>query len=301
MTHSQLIRRMVVSSRPVSWVNTAFPFAAGYLATGGEINLYFWLATFYFLVPYNFLVYIVNDVYDYESDRNNPRKNSIEGGILPPSTHRFMLTTTAVGNSIVVACLFFFGSLAANILLALVIFSAISYSAPPLRFKERPVVDSINSSFHFVGPLITAMVYTGWDMSYSLVVVAFFLWGCASHAFGAVQDILPDRAARISSVATHFGAKATVRLSLALYTLTVACVAALGWPAVLACIPLLLYVAMVLPFTNLSDANSEQANKGWRKFMVLNQFTGLVITLLLLTAFLYHSLISSLLYIIDIV
>ena len=36
----------------------------------------------------------------------------------------------------------------------------------------------------------------------------------ATHAFGAVQDVVPDREAGIASIATAFGARATVRLAL---------------------------------------------------------------------------------------
>ena len=43
---------------------------------------------------------------------------------------------------------------------------------------------------------------------------AYFLWGAASHAFGAVQDVVADREAGIGSVATVIGARATVRLSI---------------------------------------------------------------------------------------
>ena len=44
---------ILLSSRPLSWVNTAFPFAAAYFMTTRELDLVFWIGTFYFLVPYN--------------------------------------------------------------------------------------------------------------------------------------------------------------------------------------------------------------------------------------------------------
>src|ERR1700712_248407 len=66
-------------SRPVSWVNTAYPFAATYLVLGGGFTPLFFIGTLFFLIPYNLLMYGINDVFDYESDIRNPRKNSIEG------------------------------------------------------------------------------------------------------------------------------------------------------------------------------------------------------------------------------
>ncbi len=284
MNTAAKLKKILVSSRPISWINTAFPFAAGYLATGGSVNAYFVIATFYFLIPYNCLVYVVNDVYDYESDLRNPRKNSIEGGLLPPETHRFMLVATALFNAVVLAYLFVHGSLLSNVFLGLIAFGAISYSMPPFRLKERPFLDSMNSSFHFVSPLIFAMLITGWRSAYWPYVLAFFLWGCASHAFGAVQDIRADRAAKIASVGTYLGAAKTIQLSLALYIGAIVLLAFCGWPAILVSIPALGYVAMVWPFRNLTDKQCEQANKGWRKFLLLNQFTGFVVTLILIVS-----------------
>ena len=282
MNAKQLLQKMVVSSRPISWINTAFPFAAGYLATGGSPGSYFWVATLYFLVPYNFLVYIVNDVYDYESDIQNPRKNSIEGGILPPSTHAFMLRVTILFNAVFLVYLLLFGTLISNLLLIFIVFAAVSYSAPPLRLKEKPFFDSINSSLHFVTPLMLALLLTGWQQAYWPAVVAFFFWGCASHVFGAVQDIIPDREGKLASIATYLGARNTVRFSLILYVLSIICTAILGWPAIIVCAPLVLYVLMVLPYVNLSDADSFKANKGWRKFLLYNQLTGFTVTMVLL-------------------
>lgn len=274
--------QFVKSSRPISWVNTAYPFAAGYLATGGQFNAYLLLASLYFLIPYNILIYVVNDVFDYESDLRNPRKNSIEGGLLPPETHGPMLITTALVNIPLLIYLLANGSLATNLMLLAITIGALSYSMPLLRFKEIPFLDSINSSFHFVSPLIFALITNGWKTGYIFYVLIFFAWGLASHAFGAVQDIIPDREAKISSIATYLGAKKTVRLSLAIYLSISAVLILEGWPIAIVALPALGYVLMVRPFINLEDANSQLANKGWRHFLALNQLTGFVVTILLI-------------------
>lgn len=287
--HKQLslatkIKKFVISSRPISWINTAFPFAAGYLATGGQVNWYFAVGVFYFLIPYNFLVYVVNDVFDYDSDVRNPRKNSIEGGLLEPSIHALMLSWTGAINIIPLLYLAFYGSLISNIVLLGIVLMALAYSVPVLRFKERSVIDSMTSSFHFVGPLIFSLVITGWSMDLAPYVIAFYLWGCASHAFGAVQDIIADRQARIHSIATHFGARATSRLSAALYLVSAFLLIMRGWPSLLVGVVVLTYFLAVLPYYNLDDTDAEQAHKGWQKFLILNQITGFVITIILILA-----------------
>lgn len=73
------IAQIILSSRPISWINTAFPFAAAYLLSTREIDLTFVIGTLYFLVPYNLAMYGINDVFDYASDLANPRKGGIEG------------------------------------------------------------------------------------------------------------------------------------------------------------------------------------------------------------------------------
>lgn len=277
------IRTLLWSSRPVSWINTAFPFVAGYLFIAGtEVSTYFWVAAFYFLIPYNILIYVVNDVYDYESDMLNPRKGGVEGAILDKKFHPYMLRATAIVNIPFVAYLLTQGGLMANIVLVLCVINAAAYSIPVLRFKERPVVDSVSSSLHFVGPLLYVATFLGWQTSVIPFAVAFFFWGMASHAFGAVQDIIPDRKAKINSIATFFGAQATVRLSLTLYCLAVALVATQGWPAVIVAAVGLAYPAIVSPYINLTDKQSGRSNNGWKHFMKINQLVGFCVTILLI-------------------
>lgn len=75
------IRLILLSSRPISWINTAYPFGLAYLLNAGEIDWRFWLGIVFFLIPYNIAMYGINDVFDYESDIRNPRKGGVEGAV----------------------------------------------------------------------------------------------------------------------------------------------------------------------------------------------------------------------------
>lgn len=282
LSTKQRIKQLFVSSRPVLWINTAFPFVAGYIATGQSITWYFIVASFYFLIPYNLLIYVINDVFDYESDINNPRKNSIEGGLLPPETHRFMLLATLLCNAPFIIYLCSLRNIAVSVFLLLIIVGAIAYSVPPFRLKELPVIDSINSSFHFISPLVFALLLSGWKTVYWPYVLAFFLWGCASHAFGAIQDIIADRKAHIRSIATTLGARRTVQFSAVLYTVAAILLVSTGWPALIIGIFGFLYTLVVLQFAHIKDNQATQANRGWKQFLVLNQMTGFIITIVLI-------------------
>ncbi len=275
---------LFVSSRPVSWINTAYPFAAAYLLTTREIDATLVIGTLFFLVPYNLAMYGINDVFDYESDLRNPRKGGVQGAVLDKSLHPVTLWSAGLLCLPFVVYLVLVGGPLSWAILAASLFFVVFYSAPPLRLKERPVADSVTSSIHFFSPAVYALVLAGaaWDLSLALVIVAFALWGIASHAFGAVQDVVADREASISSIATAWGARRTVWLALACYTAAGVVLLGVAWPGPLAALAVIPYLVAVWPYRNLADADAERATIGWRRFLWINQLSGFVVTLLLI-------------------
>lgn len=280
------VGQILLSSRPISWINTAFPFAAAYLMTTREIDLTLVIGFVYFLIPYNLAMYGINDVFDYASDLANPRKGGIEGALLAPRMHRPTLWAAAVTNIPFLVYLVAVGGVASTIWLAVSIFAVIAYSAPVLRFKERPFLDSVTSSLHFVTPAIVGLALAGASVSPDLVLVlsAFFLWGMAAHAFGAVQDVGPDREAGIGSVATVIGARATVRMSLALWSLAGILMLFTGWPGPLAALLVVPYLVNAAPWWRVTDETSGGTNRAWRRFITLNYFSGFLATMILILA-----------------
>ena len=276
-----ILTRLFVSSRPLSWVNTAYPFAAAYLLGGGGIDAALVIGTIFFLVPYNLAMYGVNDVFDYQSDAVNPRKGGVEGALLPPRVHRTVLVVaTALCVPFVVA-LVVLGTPGSWAVLAVSLFAVAAYSVPGLRFKEIPFLDSVTSSTHFTSPAVYGLVLAGaaWSAQAWIALIAFFLWGIASHAFGAVQDVVPDREGGISSVATVLGAAVTVRLALALWIAAGVLLLFLPLPARLTAVLVLPYLVLAWPFRAVSDADSGRANRGWRRFLAVNYLVGFAVTL----------------------
>lgn len=278
------IKKLLLISRPISWPNTAYPFAAAYLVAGGSLGLTFWIGTLYFLIPYNLLMYGVNDVFDYESDIRNPRKGGIEGAKEQKKFHPTILWAAIISNVPFLLYLLTVGTLVSNIALVVLVFFVLAYSMAGLRFKEIPVLDSITSSIHFVGPMIYGLTLVGFSNAAIPYIAAFFLWGAASHAFGAVQDIIPDREGKLASIATVFGARITVWLVALLYLCASVIVMLQGWPAAIVGATGLIYVANVAPYLMITDKTSGVANRGWRRFIWLNLFTGFVVTMVLLFA-----------------
>lgn len=271
-----------MTSRPLSWVNTAYPFATGYLVMGGTIDAQLIIGTLFFLIPYNLLMYGINDVCDYESDMRNPRKGGVEGAVTPRKYHRLIVWSAILSCLPFVVALVLLGNWQSVLVLAAVLFFVVAYSAKGLRFKEVPLLDSVTSSLHFVGPLLYAYSLVGTTQAGWLAAAAFFCWGMASQAFGAVQDIIPDREANIRSIATVFGARATVWLAITLYAVAVCLVACLGvaaWPVAVAGG---LYIINLLPFVRIRDERSAEARSGWRRFLWLNYVAGAAVTVTLL-------------------
>jgi len=279
-----VIRQLLVSSRPLSWVNTAFPFAAAYLLTTREVDLRLVLGTLFFLIPYNLAMYGINDVFDYESDLRNPRKGGVEGALLDPRVHRATIIASVVTTVPFVVALVILGSPLSWLVLAVSLFAVVAYSAPVLRFKERPFLDSLTSSTHFVSPAVYGLALAGATPTWPLVALlaGFFAWGVGSHAFGAVQDVNADREAGIGSIATVIGARATVRFAIGAYLAGGVLLLVTPWPGPLAALLVLPYVAMCWPYRSVADADAETANRGWRRFLWLNYAVGFPATLLLI-------------------
>ncbi|BDZ48236.1 prenyltransferase [Frondihabitans sucicola] len=295
------LKALFAVSRPLSWVNTAFPFAAAYiLGTAGTtaisraagytayapldqghpspamasiLHLSYsrfdfgqvdWLIAVvgivYFLVPYNLAMYGINDVYDYESDLRNPRKGGVEGAMLDRRFHASILRAVVITNVPFLVFFVLVGSPLSWLVLAVSVFAVVAYSLGGLRFKERPALDSLTSSTHFTSPAVYGLVLAGVVFTPQLFALlgAFFLWGMASHAFGAVQDVVADREGGIASIATVFGAKATVRFAFAAYVLAGVLMLLTAWPGPLAAILVIPYAVTVAPWWNVPDADAEE-------------------------------------------
>lgn len=276
--------QLFVSSRPVSWVNTAFPFAAAYLMTTRHLDATFVVATVFFLVPYNLAMYGINDVFDYESDLRNPRKGGAHGAVLDRRMHRMTLWAATLVSAPFVVYLIVIGSPVSWLVLAASLLCVVFYSAPPLRLKEVPFADSVTSSIHFFSPAVYGLVLAGAQWSWQLVavIVSFALWGIASHAFGAVQDVVADRDAGISSIATARGARFTARFSLTCYAAAGLVVLGSAWPGPLAAVLVVPYITTVWPFRSVTDETAHAATRGWDRFLWINQAAGFAVTLLLI-------------------
>ena len=272
------------ASRPFSWVNTALPCLACGIAVGRPSAALI-LGTLYFLAPYNLLLYGANDAFDYESDRRNPRKNgAVEGGLVPPDRRAFLWTAIAVTNIPFLALLAWLGGPVVGIALAATAAVALVYSVPPLRTKEVPGLDALTSSLHFVLPCAVGALLAGTAIGAMpwRYLAAFLLWGAASQALGAIQDVKFDREAGIGSIAVSLGARPTALVSVILYSAAAVMVGGGGGLAMVAAAALLPYP--LLAASCLAGDAQLQARRAWKGFLGMNLFSGFLITQVLLRA-----------------
>ncbi len=288
-TNQLSLKEILVTSRPFWWINTAAPFVAGYYVINNRLDLTFIIGTLYFAFSYNLLMYGVNDIYDYESDIKNPRKIAagIDGSVLAKSKHPKLWFWIGLCATPPTIYLFAMGNGLANAWLAIMLFMVFAYSIKGLRFKEIPFIDSATSSFHYTSPFIFGCLLAGSPNVYLPAFFTFYIWVMANHAFGAIQDIKPDREANISSVATSLGAARTIIFVLLAYivaaSLPILFYGRAGIAASVLLLPYIFIVARTLPRRN--DSDSPLFSEGWKQFLYVNYAVGFIFTLILLKVF----------------
>ncbi|KAL5537196.1 hypothetical protein ACEPAF_1019 [Sanghuangporus sanghuang] len=186
--------------------------------------------------PLCIVVFGVNDVYDYASDLRNPRKQgwSLEGCVLEPIHHDFVLAAARVASALVLLSSFLNPSLSFSsfhspsspsvnfiqpLLTAVILILGWQYSSPPLRLKERPILDSLSNG---------ALVWLCWALGYTSSGHTLFgpnagegankgwlLALCTSgvHALGAAADVEVDNATGQRTIATAYGRRAAAFFS----------------------------------------------------------------------------------------
>jgi 4-hydroxybenzoate polyprenyltransferase len=199
---------------------------AGNLFAWGALPILLWLT-----LPFNLLIYGVNDVFDQETDAKNPRKGTLEGARIDRSEVRPLVLGVIFTNApfMIYALLFAPFSATAWMLLYALVF--LGYSVPPARFKARPYLDSLsNAAYAF--PLVFVPLSLGEGPVWS-AALGLMAWSAAKHTFDAVQDVDEDRRAGITTTAVRLGPDGVVLWGGALWALATACFAFLSVPVAL--------------------------------------------------------------------
>ena len=239
------VRRLLKISRPRFWLYVFGPYVLGCAAAiGTHIDRIDWMTVVYavfFTFPANLLIYGVNDIFDYETDKDNPKKQGYEALVMP--TEHVPLRNAIMVVTIPFLCLMLQVPLSAWVAIMGFLGFSIFYSAEPIRAKARPFIDSIFNILYIFPALFGFFLMGGTHVSW-MYVLAGCLWCMAMHAYSAVPDIAVDRAQDIATIATRLGASRTLMLCGAFYAFAgvLASVAGLG---VIASVLAMVYVILI--------------------------------------------------------
>lgn len=229
------LSKLLRISRPRFWIYTFGPYIVGLLIGARNLEqLNDWRVIvfgLFFLFPANLFIYGVNDIFDYETDSKNRKKTDYEVLVRPDEQQ--LLSRWILQLTLPFAALLLFLPQRAMWAFAGFVFFSLFYSAPPIRAKARPILDSaFNILYAF--PAFFAYYLLGGQNFVLTYVLAAWLWTMAMHAYSAVPDISADREAGLQTIATHFGLGDTLALCLVCYTQSMALsFPALGWLSVL--------------------------------------------------------------------
>ncbi|WP_119066730.1 UbiA family prenyltransferase [Rubrobacter indicoceani] len=226
-----MLSRLIHISRPVLWVNTIGTTIVGMWLAG---ELFDWRVVpvlLWVTLPFNLLIYGTNDVFDQETDAQNPRKGSLEGARITSSEVRLILFGVVATNLPFLLYFVFFLPASALVWMLLYVLVFVFYSVPPLRFKARPYLDSLsNAAYAF--PLVFTPLALGASPVWA-AALGLMSWSCAKHTFDAVQDICEDRAAGIRTTAVALNARGVVLWSGAFWLAATALFAFVSLPVAL--------------------------------------------------------------------
>ncbi|AKU18605.1 hypothetical protein VV02_03555 [Luteipulveratus mongoliensis] len=213
--------------RPWFWPMSMAPVAFGsFLATHAWPSPGDWLRLGLVMLTVGPLVwasvFAVNDAYDVDTDRLNPRKAHSMAVRSRMTTESLVFRSLEAGLlAVVVAWLaagvtFAFGTL-------VVVALGWAYSVPPLRLKARAGCDVLVNAL-VIGPV---GILGGWQLErpmsqfpWAMGVLAFVV-AAALYLPTTLIDLPADRAAGVRTTAVRLGERTTYGLSLAIWTLAV--------------------------------------------------------------------------------
>jgi lycopene elongase/hydratase (dihydrobisanhydrobacterioruberin-forming) len=260
-------------SRPRFWTYVLGPLAVGLAATKDPSVLTNPLASVFFLyftLPANLLIYGINDIFDWETDVKNAKKQGYEA-VLPPD-ERPRLWRYLVVTQLPFLILAYFLPLGAQLALLGFVFLSVFYSAPPIRAKSKPFLDA-SFNFLYVCPGIVGYLLLGTRSLSVLTLLAGWCWVMAMQLYSAVPDITADRQSETPTTATVLGPMPSLSLCLALYLGSAALAyPALGWLAVV-----LGTVYAALMVVSMHVGTEEGVMRLYRYFPWINTLCGAVL------------------------
>lgn len=195
------------------WIYTGGTYVVGYALGMDHWHAFlrpdYALYLFYFFIPANIFIYGVNDLWDEETDRENPKKEEKEYRFTPGDRKALIRLLSLIAAGSLVLLLFQDWTERAVFLAFLGL--SYFYSARPLRFKEIPFLD-FSANTLYIMPGIFGYYLARGDLPPLLFVLGGYFHISAMHIFSALPDIEYDRSAGITTTAVLLGKRASLVL-----------------------------------------------------------------------------------------
>lgn len=226
-------KNLLQISRPRFWIYLLGPFLVGLVANTSIANvsqalqntnsssvIILTLLGLYFTWPANLLIYGVNDIFDYETDVLNEKKQAYET-LVRPNQRKDLWRAIVLSHVPFIIPIILASIERPWSLIGIIGFLCFGtgYSMPPIRAKTKPFLDSaFNILYIFPGIYAYLLLNDPTTLDWRLVI-ASSLWCMAMHAYSAVPDIDADRGAKIKTIATELGYRRTIWFCMSAYSL----------------------------------------------------------------------------------
>lgn len=205
------------------WIYTAGTYVVGFALGASQLSDFFlpeyYLYLLFFFVPANVFIYGVNDYWDEDTDRLNPKKDEKEYRVRQADKYRLKLGLATI--LLLSAGLMIFQDNTERIVFGAFLFLAYFYSGAPLRFKSRPFIDSTSNVLYLM-PGVFGFYLAAGDLPIWPILLAGVMHTTAMHLFSAVPDIGPDTAAGIRTTATVLGERTSLLACLGMWSVLAA-------------------------------------------------------------------------------
>lgn len=194
-------------------------FLAGAVYVRAPINLELILLTFFMTLPINFIIYGLNDIYDYESDKRNKRKNLLFGIILKKEYHSLVLKSIIILSILVLIISFLFLKLITSLLLISMILLALFYSVPPFRFKTKTPLDVIVNGLGYFLPFVLGYTLIKPISSIPNEILYFPVLIMGGYIYSTIMDYREDKQAGHKTFAVRFSKRTAAITSMIIFLL----------------------------------------------------------------------------------
>lgn len=202
------------------WIYTGGTFVVGYALAANALGDFFrpdyYIYLIYFFFFANVFIYGVNDYWDEETDKINPKKDEKEHRVTDEEKKKLLNVIYLVTSLSLI--LMIFQTNIERILFSIFLLLSYFYSSPPLRFKERPFLD-FSSNYLYIMPGIFAYSMITDSLPSLIILIGAYFHISAMHIFSAIPDIEYDKEAGINTTPVFIGKKLSLGLCLLFWSI----------------------------------------------------------------------------------